>query len=93
MIKKDIAEIKALEALTWLSKNQELLRDFMEQSGGTVTDIFERAKDSQFLMFVVEYCLTTDEIALECAKALKIKPEELKEILIMLPGSETYSWT
>ena len=44
-------------------------------------------------MFVVEYCLTTDEIALECAKALKIKPEELKEILIMLPGSETYNWT
>lgn len=93
MIKKDIAEIKALEALVWLSKNQELLRDFMEQSGGTVTDIFERAKDPQFLMFVVEYCLTTDEIALACAKALKIKPEELKEILIMLPGSETYNWT
>ena len=93
MIKKDIAEIKALEALVWLSKNQELLRDFMEQSGGTVTDIFESAKDPQFLMFVVEYCLTADEIALECAKALKIKPEELKEILIMLPGSETYNWT
>ena len=93
MIKKDIAEIKALEALIWLSKNQELLRDFMEQSGGTVTDIFERAKDPQFLMFVVEYCLTTDEIGLECAKARKIKPEELKEILIMLPGSETYNWS
>ena len=93
MIKKDIAEIKALEALIWLSKNQELLRDFMEQSGGTVTDIFKRAKDPQFLMFVVEYCLTTDEIALKCAKALQIKPEELKEVLIMLPGSETYNWT
>ena len=93
MIKKDIAEIKALEALIWLSKNQELLRDFMEKSGGTVTDIFERAKDPQFLMFVVEYCLTTDEIALKCAKALQIKPEELKEVLIMLPGSETYNWT
>ena len=93
MIKKDIAEIKALEALIWLSKNQELLRDFMEQSGGTATDIFERAKDPQFLMFVVEYCLTTDEIALKCAKALQIKPEELKEVLIMLPGSETYNWT
>ena len=93
MTNKDYAEIKALEALNWLSKNPDRLADFLHLNGASISDIFERSKDPEFLVFIVEYCLSSDEIAIECSYALSIKPEELMEILGLLPGGDSYNWT
>ncbi len=93
MKNKDFAETKALEALNWLSKNENYLTDFLNHNGASVSDIFERAKDPDFLVFIIEYCLSSDQIVIECSRALSIKPEELVEILSLLPGGDTYNWT
>ena len=93
MTNKDYAEIKALEALNWLSKNPDRLADFLHLNGASISDIFERSKDPEFLVFIIEYCLSSDEIAIECFDALSIKPEELMEILSLLPGGDSYNWT
>ena len=93
MTNKDYAEIKALEALNWLSKNPDRLADFLHLNGASISDIFERSKDPEFLVFVIEYCLSSDEIAIECSYALSIKPQELMEILSLLPGGDSYNWT
>ena len=93
MKNKDFAENKALEALNWISKNENYLTDFLNQNGASVSDIFERAKDPDFLVFIIEYCLSSDKIVIECSRALSIKPEELVEILSLLPGGDTYNWT
>ncbi len=93
MKNKEFAEVKALEALSWLSNNPERLNDFMSQSGANISDILERAKEPTFLVFIIEYCLSSDQIAIECSKALSIKPEELNEVLNLLPGGDSYNWT
>ena len=93
MTNKDYAEIKALEALNWSSNNPDRLADFLHLNGASISDIFERSKDPQFLVFIIEYCLSSDEIAIECSYALSIKPEELMEILSLLPGGDSYNWT
>ena len=93
MTNKDYAEIKALEALNWLSKNPDRLADFLHLNGASISDIFERSKDPEFLVFIIEYCLSSDEIAIECSNALSIKPEKLMEILSLLPGGDSYNWT
>ena len=86
------AEQKALEALNWISKNQYHLTNFLEVNGASVRDIFDRAKDPEFLVFVMEYCLSNDEIAIECAQELCVDPSELTEIRGLLPGGEIYNW-
>ena len=93
MKNKEYAEVKALEALSWLSKNPKRLADFLHLNGASISDIFERSKDPEFLVFIIEYCLSSDEIAIECSDALSIKPEELMEILSLLPGGDSYNWT
>ena len=86
------AEQKALEALYWISKNEHHLTKFLELNGATIGDIFESAKEPEFLIFVIEYCILTDEIAIECARELSINPIELNEIRGLLPGGEIYNW-
>ena len=93
MKNKEYAEVKALEALNWLSKNPDRLADFLHLNGASISDIFERSKDPEFLVFIIDYCLSSDEIAIECSYALSIKPEELIEILSLLPGGDSYNWT
>ena len=90
---KEYAELKALEALSWLSKNPDRFADFLNLNGASISDIFERSKDPEFFVFIIEYCLSSDEIAIECSNALSIKPEELMEILNLLPGGDSYNWT
>ena len=93
MKNREYAEVKALEALSWLSKNPDRLADFLHLNGASISDIFERSKDPEFLVFIIEYCLSSDEIAFECSHALSMKPEELMEILNLLPGGDSYNWT
>ena len=45
MTNTDYAEIKALEALNWLSKNPDRLADFLHLNGASISDIFERSKE------------------------------------------------
>tara|TARA_B100000963_G_C22494810_1_gene610945 strand:- start:43 stop:324 length:282 start_codon:yes stop_codon:yes gene_type:complete len=92
MIKSNLAEKKALEALHWISRNESHLTNFLEENGASVSDIFGRAKEPEFLLFVLEYCLSTDEIAIECARELSIDPNQLAEIRSALPGGEIYNW-
>ena len=82
-----------MEALSWLSKNPDRFADFQNLNGASISDIFERSKDPEFLVFIIEYCLSSDELAIECSSALSIKPEELMEILSLLPGGDSYNWT
>ena len=65
---------------------------FFKFCAACVGDIFERAKEPEFLVFVIEYCMSTDEIAIECAHNLSINPIELNEIHSLLPGGDIYNW-
>ena len=92
MKNRNFAEQKALEALYWISKNEYHLTNFLKLNGASIGDIFERAEEPEFLTFVIEYCISTDETAIECARELSINPIELNEIRSLLPGGEIYNW-
>lgn len=92
MKNKEFVKIKALEALTWLSQSEELLYNFLAQNGGDMSEVFKRADDPEFLIFVLDYCLSSDDIAIACAEALSVKPEELIKIRSLLPGGHHYNW-
>ena len=59
-LSRDSAELLAIEALSWLVGNDELLPVFLGSTGAGEADIRTRAKDPEFLASVLDFLLLDD---------------------------------
>ena len=87
------AEILALEALSWLVGNDELLPVFLGSTGSSRDDIRARAKDTEFLASVLDFLLMDDAWILTFCKSIECAPEYPLRARAALPGGAAVNWT
>ncbi|MCV6593199.1 MAG: DUF3572 domain-containing protein [Silicimonas sp.] len=87
------AEIMALEALSWLVGNEELLPVFLGASGAGEADLRQRAKDPEFLGAVLDFLLMDDAWIEAFCLATGNKPDGPMRARAALPGGAQTHWT
>lgn len=87
------AEILALEALSWLVGNEELLPTFLGSTGASEADLRQRAKDPEFLASVLDFLLMDDAWIEAFCNASDNKPDYPLRARAALPGGAEVNWT
>ena len=90
---KNTAESHAIDALLWLSNNQQSLEMFLNLSGANADDLRTRPQDAEFLAFVLDFFMTSDELIISLSQDLKISPEQLNIARSTLSGGKLPNWT
>ena len=90
---KDKATSYAINALLWLANNQQSFEMFLNASGANPDDIRERAQDPEFLGFVLDFFMTSDELITNLSEDLNISPEQLNLARSTLTGGDLPNWT
>lgn len=92
-LSQDSAEVLAIEALSWLVGNEDLLPVFLGSSGAGEADLRRRAKDPEFLASVLDFLLMDDAwIAAFCDNAGYAYEYPLRA-RAALPGGTQVDWT
>ena len=87
------AEIVALEALSWLVANDELLPVFLGSTGAGEADLRHRSKDPEFLGSVLDFLLMDDAWIQAFCTASGHAPEYPMRARAALPGGADLHWT
>ena len=90
---KNKAKGHAIDALLWLANNQQSLEMFLNVSGANADDLRVSAQDAEFLAFVLDFFMTSDELIISLSEDLKISPEQLNIARSTLSGGELPNWT
>lgn len=92
-LSKDSAEVVAIEALSWLATNEELLPVFMGSTGTNGDDIKARAQDPEFLGSVLDFVLMDDSWVLSFCEACGYDTDFPMRARAALPGGDLTHWT
>ena len=92
-LSQDSAELLAIEALSWLVGNDELLPVFLGSSGAGEADLRARARDPEFLGSGLDFLLMDDAwISAFCDSADYSYDFPLRA-RAALPGGAQINWT
>jgi hypothetical protein len=80
------------DAVIWLSGQPEALDAFLGHSGLAHGSLRGRAQDPEFLGFVLEFVLGTDERVLDFARSAGLRPEDAARARAAL-GGDLPNWT
>ncbi len=89
----DKAETVALQALAWLSGNDELFPMFMGATGASEEDLRNRAADPEFLGSVLDFLMMDDAWVMEFCDQAGLKYESPMQARMALPGGAQFHWT
>lgn len=92
-LSQDSAELLAIEALSWLVGNDDLLPVFLGASGASENDLRQRAKDPDFLASVLDFLLMDDAWIAEFCASAGYNPEFPMRARAALPGGAQVNWT
>ncbi|MBT8416577.1 MAG: DUF3572 domain-containing protein [Silicimonas sp.] len=92
-LSKDSAELLAIEALSWLVGNDELLPVFLGATGASQGDLRVRAKDPEFLASVMDFLLMDDAWIAEFCQSADYKMDFPMRARAALPGGAEVNWT
>lgn len=92
-LSKDSAELLAIEALSWLVGNDELLPVFLGATGASQDDLRVRAKDPEFLASVMDFLLMDDAWIAEFCQSADYKMDFPMRARAALPGGAEVNWT
>jgi hypothetical protein len=81
------------DALIWLAGQPEALTGFLAASGLAPDDLRGRAADPEFLGFVLEFILGSDDAVLSFAAENGLSPSAPARARAALPGGDVYNWT
>ncbi|NNE82085.1 MAG: DUF3572 domain-containing protein [Silicimonas sp.] len=90
---QDSAEVLAIEALSWLVGNDDLLPVFLGATGATEGDIRQRAKDPEFLASVLDFLLMDDAWIQAFCASEDYGPDFPVRARAALPGGADVNWT
>ena len=90
---QETAEVLALEALSWLVANEELLPVFLGSTGAGEADLRNRAKDPEFLASVLDFLLMDDAWVEAFCLSGDYAPEFPLRARAALPGGASVNWT
>ena len=92
-LSRDSAELLAIEALSWLLGEEELLPVFLGSTGANATDLRARASDPEFLASVLDFLLMDDGWIQAFCRARDYKPDFPLRARAALPGGAEVNWT
>lgn len=87
------AEVIAIQALGWLSDQDDLLMTFLGATGSGLDDVRERAGDPEFLASVMDFLLMDDEWIKGFCDTQSLSYEAVQHIRMALPGGTLPNWT
>lgn len=90
---RNAAETVAIDALTWLVGNEDLLPVFLGSTGASADDMRGAVTNPDFLGSVLDFILMDDAWVIACCDVQKIPYERLGEARMCLPGGEQRHWT
>lgn len=89
----DVATALAQDALIWLSGDPEVLSHFLAATGLSAADLRARHSDPEFLGFLLDFVLMSDENVIALACAASVDPAEIARARAALPGGDLPNWT
>lgn len=87
------AEKATLEALAWIAADTERVSALMAATGADPAGLRERAKEPEFMSFVWDFLMMSDENILAYCEATGRAPDSIVEIRAALPGGDLPHWT
>lgn len=87
------AETLAIDALAWLAQDDDLMMRFFAMSGAGADDLRARAREPEFLGFVLDFILSDDAVVIGYAEASNRPPEDVQMARMALPGGDHPNWT
>ena len=90
---RDSAELLAIEALSWLLGDEELLPVFLGSTGASTDDVRERAQDADFLAAVLDFLLMDDAWITAFCSEKDYGPDLPLRARAALPGGAHVNWT
>ena len=91
----DIAQAEkiAVEVLSWMVSDDDIIGGFLGVTGASPEDLRDQAKDPEFLGFVLDYLLSDDDMVLNYAQANNRNPTDPMMARAALPGGQDPNWT
>ena len=90
---RESAETLALQILTWLAGNDELLPVFLGSTGASEDDLRAGARDPAFLGSVLDFVMMDDAWVVAACDASALAYDSLMQARMALPGGEQVNWT
>ena len=90
---KEIAEIRALEVLTWVLSEPDLIQVFMRATGASQDDLRSSTLSHEFLISILDFVLMDDNWVISCSTFLSIEPSQIQIIRLSLDGGQEVNWT
>lgn len=92
-LSRDSAELLAIEALSWLVGDEELLPVFLGSTGAGAEDLRARAKDPEFLASVLDFLLMDDAWIRRFCDSSDYGYDFPVRARAALPGGAEVNWT
>lgn len=89
----DAAETLALNALTWLVGQEDLLPVFLGASGASEQDLRARAGEPEFLGSVLDFLMMDDAWIIAFCDACSVRYDVPMQARAALPGGAHMHWT
>jgi hypothetical protein len=93
MSRQDSAETLALQALTWLAGNEDLLPVFLGSTGLSPAELATRAGEPEFLGSVLDFLLMDDAWIVAFCDTAGLRYDAPSQARAYLPGGEATHWT
>ena len=90
---KEIAETRALEVLTWVLSEDDLIQVFMGTTGASQDDLRSNTLNHEFLISILDFVLMDDSWVISCSKFMNIDPYQIQVIKMSLDGGQEVNWT
>ncbi|MHA3977631.1 DUF3572 domain-containing protein [Halovulum sp. GXIMD14794] len=92
-ISSERAESIAIAALGFIAAEPERAGAFLGATGASVEDLRQRARDPEFLGFVLDFLLQDDQAVMDFASEMPCRPEDVLRARAALPGGNLPNWT
>jgi hypothetical protein len=89
----DQAEVIAIQALGWLSDQDDLLMTFLGATGSGLDDVRNRAGDPEFLASVMDFILMDDDWVKGFCDTQTLSYDAIQHVRMALPGGALPNWT
>lgn len=90
---RETAETLALQAVSWLATDVDILGEFLNATGASLSSLVVDLKRPEFLAAVLDFVLAEDPRVIALAAFVGIRPEEVARRRAHLPGGDLPNWT
>lgn len=92
-MQREAAELVGLQLLGWMAGQDDVVARFLAATGADAADLRARAREPDFLGFVLDYLLADEAALLAACADLDLPPDAPARARASLPGGDLPHWT